>query len=199
MRQAFIIVIGVVALIGGWFFISPLFIDRVVDESFDLLEDNGQLDMDAIMAMPDEARLAMMDEIMAHSAQAADRTAADTMPAGAPEAIARGTFVDADLVHKGSGIATLYRLPDDSHVVRFEDFRTTNGPALVVYLARHPDPASAADVTEPGFISIGKLKGNVGSQNYVLPSTVDVSDYNSVVIWCELFGVLFSPAALTRL
>ena len=110
--------------------------------------------------------------------------------------VSQGEFRDADAIHKGSGNATLYRLDDGSHVVRLEDFRVTNGPALVVYLAGHPDPTSASDVT-PSFVSLGKLKGNVGNQNYPVPSSVDVSRFNSVVIWCELFDVLFSPAPLT--
>ena len=83
-------------------------------------------------------------------------------------------------------------------MVRFEDFRTTNGPALVVYLARHASPTSAADVLDGGFVNLGKLKGNVGNQNYVIPAGTAIDDYNSVVIWCELFDVLFSPAPLVR-
>ena len=98
---------------------------------------------------------------------------------------------------KGSGTANLYALPNGKHVVRFEDFRTTNGPDLFVYLAKHPSPTTAGDVTDGGFLSLGKLKGNVGNQNYPIPAGTDVTEYGSVVIWCELFGVLFSPAALS--
>ena len=82
-------------------------------------------------------------------------------------------------------------------MVRFENFRTTNGPDLVVYLAKHPSPQQAADVVDGGYLSLGKLKGNVGNQNYEIPAAIDVAQYNSVVIWCELFGVLFSPASLS--
>ena len=118
------------------------------------------------------------------------------MPTGGPALLASGEFVDADAIHKGSGRALLYALPDGRHVLRFEDFRTTNGPALVVYLAGHASPTSAADVIDGGFLDLGKLKGNVGNQNYPIPADVDIADYGSVVIWCELFDVLFSPAAL---
>ncbi len=45
-------------------------------------------------------------------------------------------------------------------------------------------------------MNLGKLKGNVGNQNYTIPAGTDVSGFGSVVIWCQLFGVLFSPAAL---
>jgi len=190
-------VVTVVLLSGAaWFFLSPLFIDQTVDEAFEFTLPDGRIDMAKIDAMSDAERAQMREPIMAAAASAPKQTANETMPT-TPVALANGQFVDADAVHKGSGTATLYRLPDNTHLVRFEDFNTTNGPALVVYLAQHPNPSSAADVTDNGFLELGKLKGNVGNQNYPIPPGTDVSQYQSVVIWCELFDVLFSPAALT--
>ncbi|WUJ83086.1 DM13 domain-containing protein [Streptomyces sp. NBC_00377] len=49
------------------------------------------------------------------------------------------------------------------------------------------------------YVSLGKLKGNKGSQNYALPSDVDWSSYSSVSIWCDRFDVSFGAADLTRL
>ncbi len=199
MKQIAIVIITVVILALAWFLASPLFIDRTVDETFDLSLPDGRLDYEAIMGMPDDERQDMMQEIMDAAARAPDRSSAEAMPEGAPMLLARGTFVDADAIHKGSGTALLYGLPEGRHVVRFENFRTTNGPALVVYLAQHENPQSAADVTDHGFVNIGKLKGNVGNQNYEIPANIDITPYRSVVIWCELFGVLFAPAALLPL
>ena len=199
MPRALIIVILVALLAVGAFFASPLFYDRTVDEEFDIFLPSGGLDMAAVVAMPEDKRVSMKDEIMDAAAKTPDTATDELMPEGAPMQVATGEFRDADAVHKGSGNALLYRLPDGRHVLRFEDFRTTNGPALVVYLAKHPDPASAEDVTDGGFLDLGKLKGNVGNQNYVIPVDTDVSAYGSVVIWCELFDVLFSPASLQPL
>lgn len=196
MKQTAIAILAVVLLVLAWIFVSPLFIDRAVDESFDFEKEGGGIDMDRVMSMPQDERVALMDHIMDAAAEAPDTRASDDMPADTPVVVASGRFTDADAIHKGSGMATLYRLPNGNHVVRFEDFRTTNGPALVVYLARHASPTSADDVTDNGFLSLGKLKGNVGNQNYTLPPGTDVSEYGSVVIWCELFDVLFSPARL---
>lgn len=196
MKQVAVVAVVVLVLAGGWFFVSPLFIDRTVDEAFDFRLEGGGIDADVVMSMPEEKRRSMMQEIMAVAAAAPDKTADEDMPDAAPGVIATGNFVDADAIHKGTGQVTLYRLPDERHLVRFEDFRTTNGPALVVYLAKHPSPMRAADVVDGGFLSLGKLKGNVGNQNYEIPADINVADYNSVVIWCELFGVLFSPASL---
>lgn len=196
MPKALIVSILIVLLVIGAYFASPLFYDRTVDEDFDILLPSGGLDMAAVMAMPDGKRDSMMDEIMDVAAKAPDQAADDAMPEAAPAQVARGEFRDADAIHKGSGDAVVYRLPDGRHVVRFEDFRTTNGPALVVYLAQHPNPVVAGDVTDGGFLDLGKLKGNVGNQNYIIPADIDVAEYGSVVIWCELFDVLFSPASL---
>lgn len=195
VKRTIIVVIAIAVAAAGWFFISPLFIDRAVDESFDFVLDDGGVDLDAVMAMPEDKRSDMMDEIMGAAANAPDAVMEEAMPA-TPQLLRQGRFVDADLIHKGEGKASLYALADGAHVVRFEDFRTTNGPALVVYLARHASPTSAADVLDGGFINLGKLKGNVGNQNYTIPADIDVAEYNSVVIWCQLFDVLFSPAAL---
>lgn len=194
MKGMLLLAAAVVLLGAGWFFVSPLFIDRTVDETFDLTLADGSVDMEMVMSIPPEKRQDMRDQIMRAAAGAADRPADDAMPASRPRALARGEFSNADAIHKGAGQATLYELPDTSHVVRFEDFRTTNGPALVVYLSKHPDPTKAADVADNDFLSLGDLKGNVGNQNYPLPPETDVAQYKSVVIWCELFGVLFSPA-----
>ncbi|MBT8130884.1 MAG: DM13 domain-containing protein, partial [Gammaproteobacteria bacterium] len=40
------------------------------------------------------------------------------------------------------------------------------------------------------------LKGNVGNQNYEVPLNIRPESYGSVVIWCELFDVLFSSAPM---
>ena len=196
MKQLLFAVLVVAVMGAAWFFVSPLFIDEVVDEEFNLALPDGSLNMAKVMSMPEDERLSMQTDIMATAASAPDRASAEDMPADAPVVVASGEFTDADAIHKGSGRAILYALPDGRHVLRFEDFRTTNGPALVVYLASHPSPASAADVTDQGYLSLGELKGNVGNQNYPIPADVDVAGYRSVVIWCELFDVLFSPAAL---
>ena len=198
MKKTLIVIVSVLVLAAGWFFVSPLFIDEEVNEDFDFVLESGAVDMDAVMAMPEDKRLAMKPDIMATAAGAPDVNAEEAMPPDGPVVIASGEFVDADAVHKGSGRAMIYQLPADRHVVRFEDFRTTNGPALVVYLAKHAAPTSADDVTDGGFVSLGKLKGNVGNQNYEIPAGVDMAEFNSVVIWCELFDVLFSPASLER-
>ncbi len=198
MKKTLFALITIVLLAIGGYLASPLFFDRTVDEEFSYMTDDGRVDIDAVLAMPETVRGEMRDDIMSAAADAPEIAADDEMPSAGPTVLARGSFRDADAVHKGTGQATLYALPNGRHLIRFEDFRTTNGPDLVVYLARHASPESADDVVDNGYLSLGVLKGNVGNQNYEVPPGVDVDEYGSVVIWCELFGVLFSPAPLVR-
>lgn len=190
MKNVVIGIVVVVVLAAAWFFLSPLFIDETVDEP---LEFPTRADVEA-MAPAERDRT--MDDVMNRAAEQPDVVMDESMGSMTnPQAVKRGQFRDGDAIHKGSGDAIVYRLADGSHVLRLENLKVTNGPALVVYLAEHPNPTAAGDVT-PGFVNLGDLKGNVGNQNYPIPDDVDVSRYGSAVIWCELFGVLFSPAAL---
>ncbi len=107
-----------------------------------------------------------------------------------------GTFVDADRAHKGSGTVSVVTRADGITELQFTMFEVTNGPDLEVWLSAHPDPTSSNDVKGAEWLSLGQLKGNIGDQAYTVPAGTDLSAYPSVVIWCEQFGVLFSPAVL---
>lgn len=113
------------------------------------------------------------------------------------EIVASGDFRDADRAHKGQGMARLVALPGGGHEVQLSEFQVTNGPDLEVWLSAHPDPEKSSDVAENFWVSLGRLKGNLGDQAYAVPAGTDLGQIRSVVIWCEQFGVLFSPAALS--
>jgi hypothetical protein len=81
-------------------------------------------------------------------------------------------------------------------ILRFTDFKVTNGPDLKVWMVKAENIERAADVTASEWLTLGPLKGNIGDQNYVLPEGMDISAFKSVVIWCEQFGVLFASAML---
>lgn len=102
--------------------------------------------------------------------------------------IAQGQFTDGDSFHKGEGSAKLYRLNDRSHLLRFEAFRVTNGPDLHVFLSENAEPKSGR------YVDLGKLKGNIGEQNYPVPP--EATAYRTVVIYCVPFSVVFSTAVL---
>ncbi|MET7753403.1 DM13 domain-containing protein [Streptomyces sp. NPDC005389] len=117
-------------------------------------------------------------------------------PAG-PRAVARGDLISHE--HATTGTARLVRLPDGSHVLRLENLDTSDGPDLRVWLTDAPVKEGAAGwrVFDDGrYVSLGRLKGNKGDQNYPVPAGVDVAAYSSVTIWCDRFDVSFGAAKL---
>ena len=72
--------------------------------------------------------------------------------------------------------------------LRFEDFEVTNGPDLRVYLTNNGDVH--------GGLHLEKLKGSIGDQNYSLEN-IDADKYDTVVVYCQPFGVHFGQAKLT--
>ena len=176
----------------AWDLGSPLFINKTVEEEFPFASaavmPEGVTMEDAEMAMEVMSRVEM--------------TAMEAMPsemmeeAGGPERVKSGMFSDRDRIHKGSGEAIIYRGEDGSHVLRLEDIRVTNGPDLHVLLSPHPNPDNRDEVKSPGYFSLGPLKGNRGSQNYVIPADEDAAGVGSVIIYCVPFQVIFTVAPL---
>lgn len=114
-----------------------------------------------------------------------------------PQALASGELISHE--HATSGTVKLVRLADGSHVVRLENLDTSNGPDLRVWLTDAPVKEGKAGwhVFDDGeYVSLGKLKGNKGSQNYTLPADIDPARYTSVSIWCDRFDVSFGAAEL---
>jgi hypothetical protein len=109
--------------------------------------------------------------------------------------VATGSFIHAnpsDPVHYGKGKVSVY----EKTVFLEPDFEVGPGPAFHVYLVPKPSVRQAADVKDAMFVDLGGLRAFKGSQRYRIPDGVKLSDYPSVVIWCERFSVLISPADL---
>src|SRR5258708_1424305 len=125
-----------------------------------------------------------------------DRRVQEELPtatAGTPlEPVASGVF--HGVAHPTNGAATIYQSGDGSRVLRFTNFRTTNGPNVHVYMVAADDAKDSASVPRAGFIDLGPIKGNVGDQNYAFGPGVDLSKYPSVSFWCHPFSITFGTA-----
>jgi hypothetical protein len=119
-------------------------------------------------------------------------TAAGSSP---EQTLATGTF--HAVLHPTDGTATIYRLGDGSRVLRFTNFKTSNGPDVHVYIVAADDAKDNATVERAGFIDLGTIKGNIGDQNYALGHDVDLTNYRAVSVWCKRFSVNFGTAPLT--
>ena len=89
----------------------------------------------------------------------------------------------------------MLRRPAGHLILRLERLSTSNGPDLRVYLSQVP-ASNDLHAYRTGFIDLGSLKGNRGSQNYAIPAGTDLSAFKSAVIWCRRFAVGFGVAAL---
>jgi hypothetical protein len=202
------IIIAAVAIPLGVYTVSPLFVNTEINEPLPTVgNDNNNNDDDAaamqqfkdFMEMSEEERIEKgqqmsneeRDMIMKTAAQRNGSTVNDNM-ATIGEDISTafaGTFVGVnDGIHNAEGMAKVIRLDDSNMILRLENFKATNGPDLYVYLA--------TDKSTSDFVDLGRLKGNIGNQNYEIPEGTDFSRYDTVLIWCKAFSVLFGSAKL---
>lgn len=74
-------------------------------------------------------------------------------------------------------------------VIRYENFKTINGPDLYLYLAK--------DLDAKEYVNLGRLRATEGNVNYEIPQGVNLAEYKYVMTWCKRFGVLFNYANLS--
>jgi hypothetical protein len=130
------------------------------------------------------------------SAETRATESATATPAPAePTTLAQGRFVDAE--HPTSGTARILELVDGSRYLRLENFSTSDGPDIHVWIT---DQTAGGDdwgkFDDGRFVALGLVKATDGNQNYAIPADADLSGLVSVVIWCDRFNVAFGSAAL---
>jgi len=172
------VAVGVVSFVLVWFEPHTLFIDERVDQAVPTAGPT------TVPAEPDRSGAPEPSET--------DGTTT-TVPAG-PVDLGTGSFISRD--HATSGTVRLLELADGRRFVRLEGFETDNGPDLYVYLSTNP-AAGPEGAFDDDAVDLGRLQGNIGDQNYEVPSGVDPARYASVVIWCDRFDSAFGAADLT--
>lgn len=193
--------IGILAIIPiawlAWWLLSPLFTTTEVYEEFPnaaravVPEGMSRADVETTMALAAISDSPAVEEAMPSALMESAGSAQDLVKAA-------GNFRDADSFHKGSGNAIIYELSSGERILRIDEFMVTNGPDLRVLLANAPNPESHGDLDDAGYVELGKLKGNVGAQNYDIPDSVSLPDVESVVIYCKPFRVVFTVATLAK-
>ena len=205
-----VIIIAAIAIPFGIYTVSPLFISTTVNEPLPTTSSSSVTDLQKFqefMSMNNEQERVEKGQqmsteeknaILKGAAQANGNTvnenitieaAATTTSGNTP--LLTGEFIGVnDGIHNAEGVAKVIPLDDgaSSMILRLENFDATNGPDLYVYLA--------TDNSASDFVNLGRLKGNIGNQNYDIPIGIDLSRYDSVLIWCQAFSVLFGSAEL---
>ena len=211
-RSKVAVIVSIVAIIvgaGTFYLVSPSFISTQINEPLPT-DVQGSESYQRFISMTEDEKMQAAkqmstkerEEIMNSAAQvnnSIDEPMNRTLvqegqqqilnTTAMPNVLRTGSFVGAgDGIHNAEGIAKIIPLQDGSSILRLENLRVTNGPDLYVYLS--PDK-SVSD-----FINIGNLKANNGNQNYEIPTETDLSKYDTVLIWCRPFSVLFGSAEL---
>ncbi|HJU80327.1 MAG TPA: DM13 domain-containing protein [Acidimicrobiia bacterium] len=184
MRRTYLLLGFVIALVAGFLLFRPdkLFADDPVDESLDQAFATTTSPADqstSISPAPPSSTPTTLD----HS------VTSPSIPV--PMALANGQF--SGIGHQATGTATIYE-EDGRYVLRFEDDTDIqNGPDLYVWIIEGHTYESGVP---SGYIDLGKLKGNVGGQNYELPAEFNPDLHGGVLIWCLRFAVPFAFAPL---
>jgi hypothetical protein len=186
---------GAVALAGlawlafGYFGIHTAFIDDEVSEAGPVFASGADADEPA--AADGDAAPAPDTGAGAGAGATVPEPADDAGQDDAAEivTVVSGTFSGL-ANYSGGGDAVVLNDGTEQRFLRFEEnFETSNGPDLNVYLTVGGD-------VDAGYVDLGDLRGNIGSQNYEIPTNVDLAEFDTVVIWCVRFGVGFAEAPL---
>jgi len=209
---AIIIIVGV----SAFYLASPLFISTEIDEP---LPEGAEVptaspplnQFQEFMAMSEEERIeagnqmdeqeknqimlefarmnTSIDESMTQINQSLSEQQTSQTGNESSNLLLTGSFVGVgDGIHDAQGIAKVIPIEGGGNVLRLEDLIVTNGPDLYVYLSTDK---SASDI-----VNLGRLKANIGNQNYEIPEGIDITKYDTVLIWCRAFSVLFGSADL---
>ncbi|MDP2292292.1 MAG: DM13 domain-containing protein [Actinomycetota bacterium] len=183
-----IALVGVLAWVAfGYFGVHKAFIDEKVSEAAPVFDATPPTTADAPPSTTTPATTPATTITPATTAAPAT-TVAPTTTTPQPVTEAAGSFVSRN--HPTEGTAIVLGNGSGQRFLRFEQFETDNGPDLKVYLVN----SAAGGVSD--HVSLGALKGNIGDQNYEIPAGVDLTVYDTVLIWCERFASPFGEATL---
>jgi len=200
------IIVAAIAIPIGIYTISPLFINTEINEPLPPLSSESALVFEKFMAMTEDEKINAAKNMTVEEKNTIMKMAAkqnttinenmttilDISQNTAEENknLLVGDFMGVnDGIHNAEGYAKILTLSDGSQILRLEDFRSTNGPDVHLYLS--------TDKQASNFIDLGRLKANNGDQNYQIPIDTDFNKYKYVLIWCQPFSVLFGSAQLS--
>lgn len=173
-KKVLIAAVAVLIIGFGYYALSPLFITIRVDEP--LPSASAIDDMQATSAdMP-------ASKTPVNSADAPDAPSQSRVAGSNP------VPVTGTVGHPASGTVRIVESGGKTYI-RYENYKTVNGPDLYVYLATDK---SAKDI-----VSLGPIKATEGNLNYEVPPGTDLSKYRHVLTWCRPFSVLFNSAELS--
>lgn len=167
-KKHILIALGVSVIVGvAWYALSPLFDNKVVNDDLPIVVpiEKGSTEATASIAVEES----------------------DPNRETAP--VISGPFPIVDTpAHPASGVVRIVRNAGET-ILRYENYKTINGPDVRVYLAK--------DLKAKEYVDLGPIKGTEGNINYTVPKGIDISQYRYALTWCEDFSVLFNSAEIS--
>jgi len=99
------------------------------------------------------------------------------------------TFVKKRYTIHGS--AKLEDVKGQKRLTFSDDFKTKNGPDLKIYLSKYSIDSLSSREVDQSAVKLSVLKSHKGSQSYIIPDDLNMDDFESVVIQCEAYTVLW--------
>jgi hypothetical protein len=197
--------VAIIAAVVTVYLASPLFISTEINEPFPpnsaalvSFENFSMMNEDERAEVAENMSASQKNELMIQYANLDSNTnniiyesMNETVNFSKPNnSLISGSFIGVnDGIHNAEGTAKVVPLQQvDSSILRLENLKVTNGPDLYVYLS--------TDKSASDFVNLGNLKANNGNQNYDIPTGTDLSKYDTVLIWCKAFSVLFGSVEL---
>jgi Electron transfer DM13 len=210
--SAVVIIIG----IGAFYLASPLFISTEINEplpeganvsapipsnqfqEFLVMSEEKRIEVGSQMNDQEKNQIMLefakmdttIDESISQINQSLSQQQTSQTRNETSDLLLTGSFIGVgDGIHDAQGIAKVIPIEGGGDILRLENLVVTNGPDLYVYLS--------TDKSASDFVNLGRLKANIGNQNYPIPTGTDMTKYDTVLIWCRAFSVLFGSAELT--
>lgn len=162
MKKIILIIAGIAILGVAWYGLSPLLKNRKVDDSLPTLESQREKNTENPETFIDPSPVVALSKPI--------------------------TITDTPL-HPASGQVRIVET-GRKKILRYENYKTINGPDVRVYLA--------TDINATEFIDLGPIKGTEGNINYDIPEDTNLEKYHWALTWCEDFSVLFNSADLNQ-
>ena len=113
--------------------------------------------------------------------------------------------VEAQTTHSGSWTEVSHEVEGSWKIIKEgtdlvlkfdDDFDTKKAPDLKIFLSKLTSDQVNKKNATTGSALIAELKEYDGSQTFRIPKSIQISDYKTLLIHCEEYGVLWSVSSL---
>ena len=111
----------------------------------------------------------------------------DTLLNSGPDMTEEGN-IKGDFVSDAHPTSGMVSVNENKSVLSLNNFKTDDGPKLLLYLT--------TDLDVNDYVDLGDLKGIEEYFEYDIPSNTDLMQYKYVVVWCVDFSVSFGHVEL---